>query len=215
MNSRSIGGLGMSVVAIEKKLLNAAHGRAVFQRRIRVLSEHVGAMLGAEGTVLDLGCGDGSLAKAVMDRKPGLIFRGIDVFVRPRTAIPVEVFDGVTIPAASGSFDWVTIVDVLHHTDNPGHLVAEAARVARKGVVIKDHLRDGLFAYSTLRFMDWVGNKGHDVRLPYNYLSRQEWDAIFGQIGLKAQSWRENLSLYPFPANLLFDRGLHFVALLR
>jgi 2-polyprenyl-3-methyl-5-hydroxy-6-metoxy-1,4-benzoquinol methylase len=205
----------MSVMAVEKKILNAAHSRAVFQRRIRVLSEHIGVMLGADGTVLDLGCGDGSLAKAVMDRKPGLAFRGIDVFVRPRTAIPVEIFDGTTIPAASESFDWVTIVDVLHHTDNPGHLVAEAARVARKGVVIKDHLREGPFAYGTLRFMDWVGNKGHDVRLPYNYLSRQQWEAIFGQVGLKAQTWRENLSLYPFPANLLFDRGLHFVASLR
>lgn len=205
----------MNTMAIEKKLLNAAHNRAVFQRRIRVLSEHISVMLGTNGTVLDLGCGDGSLAKAVMDRKPGLTFRGIDVFLRPHTAIPVEVFDGATIPAASGSFDWVTIVDVLHHTDNPGRLVAEAARVARKGVVIKDHLRDGPFAYSTLRFMDWVGNKGHDVRLPYNYLSRQQWEAIFGQVGLKAQAWRENLSLYPFPANMLFDRGLHFVASLR
>ncbi|QPC89828.1 bifunctional 2-polyprenyl-6-hydroxyphenol methylase/3-demethylubiquinol 3-O-methyltransferase UbiG [Mesorhizobium sp. INR15] len=205
----------MSVVAVEKKILNAAHNRAVFQRRIRVLSDHIAAALGADGTVLDLGCGDGSLAKAVMDRKPGLTFRGIDVFVRPLTAIPVEIFDGATIPAASGSFDWVTIVDVLHHTDDPGRLVAEAARVARKGVVIKDHLREGPFAYSTLRFMDWVGNRGHDVRLPYNYLSRQEWGAIFGQAGLKAQSWRENLALYPFPANLLFDRGLHFVASLR
>ncbi|MBW8908765.1 MAG: SAM-dependent methyltransferase, partial [Mesorhizobium sp.] len=87
-------------MAIEKKILNAAHDRAVFQRRIRVLSEHIGAVLGAEGTVLDLGCGDGSLAKAVMDRKPGLNFRGIDVFLRPRTAIPVEIFDGTTIPAA-------------------------------------------------------------------------------------------------------------------
>ena len=204
-----------NAVAVEKKILNTVHDRVVFQRRIRVLSEHICAALGTHGAVLDLGCGDGSLARAVMDRKPGLTFRGIDVFVRPRTAIPVEIFDGATIPADDGSFDWVTIVDVLHHTDNPGLLVAEAARVARKGVVIKDHLRDGAFAYETLRFMDWVGNRGHDVRLPYSYLSRQEWDAIFNQVGLKAQSWRENLSLYPFPVNLLFDRGLHFVALLR
>lgn len=70
-------------------------------------------------------------------------------------------------------------------------------------------------AHGTLRFMDWVGNKGHDVRLPYNYLSRQEWEAMFGHVGLRAQAWRENLAPYPFPANLLFDRGLHFVASLR
>ena len=198
-----------------QKALNAVHDQAVFRRRVRVLSEHLAAELDEEGSVLDLGCGDGSIARAVMDRKPGLTFHGIDVLIRPHTHIPVQLFDGRTIPAADGAFDWVTIVDVLHHTDDPSLLVAEAARVARKGVIIKDHLRVGFAAYATLRFMDWVGNKGHDVRLPYNYLSRAEWDAVFARAGIKTRTWREALSLYPFPASLLFDRGLHFIATLR
>lgn len=204
-----------SLAAIEKTILNTVHDRAVFRRRVKVLSALLASEMGPRGSVLDLGCGDGSIARAIMDLKPGLVFRGIDVLVRPHTHIPVEPFDGVTIPAEDGSYDWVTIVDVLHHTDDPGRLVAEAARVARQGVVIKDHLREGFAARATLRFMDWVGNKGHDVRLPYNYLSRAEWNAIFARAGVSPQSWRERLSLYPFPATLLFDRGLHFVATLR
>lgn len=203
------------LAAVEKRFLNTVHDKAVFQRRVRILSELLADELGSSGTVLDLGCGDGSIAKAVMNKKPGLVFRGIDVLVRPQTLIPVEFFDGNTIPAADGSYDWVTIVDVLHHTDDPGHLVAEAARVARKGVVIKDHLREGFGAYPTLRFMDWIGNRGHDVRLPYNYLSKSEWDAIFSRVGISPLTWREDVALYPFPANLLFDRRLHFVATLR
>lgn len=204
-----------SLAAVEKKLLNTVHDRAVFRRRVRVLSALLADELALGGSVLDLGCGDGSIARAIMDRQPGLTFRGIDVLVRPHTQIPVELFDGHTIPARDGSYDWVTIVDVLHHTDDPARLVAEAARVARRGVVIKDHLREGVGAHATLRFMDWVGNKGHDIRLPYNYLSRAEWEAIFSQVGISARSWRESLSLYPFPANLLFDRHLHFIATLR
>jgi 2-polyprenyl-3-methyl-5-hydroxy-6-metoxy-1,4-benzoquinol methylase len=204
-----------SLAAVEKKLLNTVHDRAVFRRRVRVLSAHLADELGSSGSVLDLGCGDGSIAKAIMNRKPGLTFRGIDVLIRPHTQIPVEIFDGDTIPAEDGSFDWVTIVDVLHHTDDPGRLVAEAARVARRGVLIKDHLREGIGAYATLRFMDWVGNKGHDIRLPYNYLSRAEWEAIFSRTGVAVQSWRGSLSLYPPPANLIFDRSLHFIATLR
>lgn len=204
-----------SLAAVEKKLLNSVHDRAVFRRRVRILSALLAEELAAGGSVLDLGCGDGSIARAIMDSKPGLTFRGIDVLVRPHTQIPVELFDGHTIPARDGSYDWVTIVDVLHHTDDPGRLVAEAARVARRGVVIKDHLREGVGAYATLRFMDWVGNKGHDIRLPYNYLSRAEWEAIFAKTGISARSWRESLSLYPFPASLLFDRHLHFIATLR
>ncbi|ESY93253.1 class I SAM-dependent methyltransferase [Mesorhizobium australicum] len=204
-----------NTMAIEKKLLNSVHDRAVFQRRVRILCQRLADELGPAGTVLDLGCGDGSIAKAIMEKKPGLTFRGIDVLIRPQTHIPVELFDGGTIPAANGSYDWVTIVDVLHHADHPGHLVREAARVARKGVVIKDHLREGFAAYQTLRFMDWVGNKGHNVRLPYNYLSKAEWDAVFAAAGITPRTWREKLSLYPFPASVFFDRRLHFISTLR
>lgn len=204
-----------TLTAIEKRLLNVVHDRAVFRRRVQVLSSHLAALLSHGDTVLDLGCGDGSIASAIMDKKPGLSFRGIDVLVRERTLIPVMPFDGETIPAGDKSFDWVMIVDVLHHTDNPDRLVAEAARVARKGVIIKDHLREGFAARATLRFMDWVGNKGHDVRLPYNYLSRAEWMAIFRDAGLATQSWREKLSLYPFPASLVCDRNLHFIGVMR
>lgn len=204
-----------ALAAVEKKLLNVVHDRAVFRRRVRVLSSLIADELGWDGTVLDLGCGDGSIARAIMDRKPGLRIRGIDVLVRENTLIPVTPFDGITIPAGDGAYDWVTIVDVLHHTDDPGRLVGEAARVARRGVIIKDHLREGLFARETLRLMDWVGNKGHGVRLPYNYLSRAEWNAIFQKTGIAVKNWRGALGLYPFPANLAFDRDLHFIARLR
>lgn len=205
----------MNMAAVEKRLLNTVHDRAVFRRRVDVLSAHLADRLGPSGTVLDLGCGDGSIAAAIMRHRPGLRFRGIDVFVRPKTLIPVEAFDGASIPAADQSVDWVTIVDVLHHADDPERLLAEASRVARRGIVVKDHLREGPGAAATLRFMDWVGNRGHDVRLPYNYLSCREWQSIFDRLGLETAFWNERLSLYPFPASLVFDRRLHFVATLR
>ena len=203
-----------SLAAAEKKVLNTVHDRIVFRRRVRVLSRRLADELGSSGTVLDLGCGDGSIARAITDLKPGLAFSGIDVMLRPQTLIPVTRFDGKTIPAEDKAFDWVTIVDVLHHTDDPAALLAEAARVARHGVVVKDHLREGFGAYSTLRLMDWVGNRGHDVRLPYNYLSMAEWKALFAKVGVSPRGWRQSLSLYPFPASLLFDRNLHFIATL-
>jgi SAM-dependent methyltransferase len=147
-----------------------------------------------------------------MDIKPELHFSGIDVFLRPSVAIPAKVYDGVTIPYEDNAFDWVTIVDVLHHTDDPAAVLAECARVSRLGVVIKDHFREGLLADQTLRFMDWVGNRGHDVRLPYNYLSHAEWNAVFTRIGVKALRTDGRLNIYPAPFTALFDRQLHFVA---
>ncbi|TPM04123.1 hypothetical protein [Mesorhizobium sp. B2-3-10] len=57
-----------NTMAIEKKLLNSVHDRAVFQRRVRILSDRLADELGPAGTVLDLGCGDGSIAKAIMEK---------------------------------------------------------------------------------------------------------------------------------------------------
>jgi SAM-dependent methyltransferase len=194
-----------------KRSLNYLHARMVFSRRIRVLAQHIAAQL-PEGSVLDVGCGDGTLAQAVMALNPQTRFQGIDVFLRPSVAIPAQVYDGQRIPFPDDAFDWVTICDVLHHTDDPAAVLAECARVARRGVVIKDHLREGVLAGPTLRLMDWVGNRGHDVRLPYNYLSRQEWNRIFAGLGLTTQRWEPKLGIYPAPFGLLFDRSLHFVA---
>jgi SAM-dependent methyltransferase len=194
-----------------KQSLNYLHAKMVFGRRIRVLAHHIAAQL-SDGSVLDVGCGDGTLAQAIMRLKPGTRFQGIDVFLRPSVAIPAEVYDGHRIPHPDDAFDWVTICDVLHHTDDPAAVLAECARVARRGVVIKDHLREGLLSGPTLRLMDWVGNRGHDVRLPYNYLSRKEWTAIFDRLGLSTLRWEPSLGIYPAPFGLVFDRSLHFVA---
>jgi SAM-dependent methyltransferase len=195
-----------------KDALNATHGKLVFDRRVRVLSDVLATALPKDAKVLDVGTGDGSIAANIMKQRTDLAIEGVDVFQRPSTQIPVTVFDGRHLPFDDRSFDCVLFVDVLHHTDDASVLVREAARVANDSVIIKDHLLEGMFAGPTLRFMDWVGNRGHDVVLPYNYLPRSRWDQIFSGAGLQVHSWRSELGLYPDPASWVFDRQLHFVA---
>lgn len=139
---------------------------------------------------------------------------GLDVLVRPTCHIPVREFDGRTIPHEDGTFDIAILVDVLHHADDPGALLREALRVARKGLLVKDHLCDSPFAAATLRFMDWAGNAHHGVALPYNYWSEKRWREEMVLLGLRAGAWRGQLGLYPWPASLFFDRSLHFVSYL-
>jgi len=197
-----------------KALLNAVHHRVVHNRRVRILSRHLAQIIPEGGSVLDVGCGDGLISRALMDQRPDLVIEGVDVMLRPTTHIPATKFDGSVLPFDDDSFDYITIVDVLHHTIDPVIMLAEACRVARKGVVIKDHLRQGFGAGTTLRVMDWVGNRGHDVVLPFNYLTRAQWDAAFLRARLDVVTWKEKLRLYPPPARYLFDRRLHYVALL-
>lgn len=197
-----------------KSLLNAVHNWAVFGRRVRVLAGHLANTVPGSGRVLDLGSGDGSIAAALMKLRPDLNVEGVDVMVRPKTQIPVTSYDGVTLPFEDASFDYVTIVDVLHHTTNPAAVLAEAVRVARHGIVLKDHLLEGFLAGPTLRFMDWAGNRGHDVVLPYNYLSRDSWQEAYREAGVASLSSKQALGLYLAPFSWLFDRKLHFIALL-
>jgi SAM-dependent methyltransferase len=193
-------------------LLDTIHGGYVFKRRVRVLSTHLAELLPQNASVLDVGCGDGLIAKLIMERRPDVRIEGIDVLVRPQTHVPVMAFDGTRIPHGDGSFDVVMFVDVLHHTDDPMVLLREARRVARQALVLKDHCKDGLLAGPTLRFMDWVGNARHGVVLPYNYWPKARWDAGFAELGLATEEYRSRIGLYPFPASLLFERSLHFIA---
>jgi SAM-dependent methyltransferase len=190
------------------------HERHVAGRRVRRLADLIADLIPPDARVLDVGCGDGAVADQLMRRRPDIQIRGVDVLVRPAPAIPVEHYDGARLPCADASVDVVLFVDVLHHTDDPTVLLGEARRVARRSVVIKDHARNGVLARQTLRLMDWVGNAHHGVALPYTYWSRREWQSAFATLDLRIQRWNQALGLYPFPASLLFERSLHFAAVL-
>lgn len=197
-----------------KNVLNSIHASAVMGRRVQVLAANLSEVLSKSRSVLDVGCGDGSISKTIQSYKPGLEFSGIDVFLRPSVSIPAHVYDGEKIPYPDASFDFVTIVDVLHHTDDPTLVLRECVRVAKKGVVLKDHLVSGFGAWGTLRFLDWIGNFGHDVRLPYNYLTKDEWKIAFENAGCESSVWKSELNFFPFPFSLAFDRSLHFISML-
>jgi SAM-dependent methyltransferase len=186
----------------------------VFSRRVEVLAETIANLLPQGSRVLDVGAGSGEIAAAILAQRPDLSIEGCDVYVRPDTHIPVREFDGRTLPFEDRSFDYAILVDVLHHTDDPSELLREVSRVAG-AIIIKDHYRNGLLAGPRLRFMDWVGNAPHGVRLPYNYLSRGEWQRLWAKLGLKVRRITEKIRLYPAPLSWFFGFGLHFVAELR
>ncbi len=193
-------------------VVKALHDGLVYGRRTRLLAEKLSVQLPDNARILDVGCGDGMIDSLITRLRPDVAIQGIDVLLRPHTHIPVTRFDGATIPHPDASFDVVMFVDVLHHSQDPAHLLAEATRVTRSSVLIKDHTLEGLLAYQTLAFMDWFGNAHHGVALPNNFWTLAQWQEDIGRLGLQVRHWQDRLGLYPWPATWLFDRKLHFIA---
>lgn len=194
------------------KLLESIHSAYIEERRIACLSRYLSDLLPADASVLDVGCGSGRLAKRIHSDRQDLKFMGIDVLLRDKTWMPVQLFDGHVIPLGMNSVDAVMFVDVLHHTTDPISLLSEAARVAKHGVIIKDHLVEGILARPTLQFMDYIGNARYGVAIPENYWYREQWIEAFKSLGMRPVSWQESLGLYPLVLDQIFGRSLHFVA---
>jgi SAM-dependent methyltransferase len=200
---------------IVPRVTSALHERLIFGRRVRALADNIAELIPAGTTnLLDVGCGDGTLAWAITARLPAVQSCGVEIRARPHTAIPVTEFDGRLLPFPNASFDVVMLVDVLHHAEEPRILIAEAARVTARVLIIKDHLADAWLSHARLRMMDWVGNIGHGVPLRYAYWSHREWQDAFRKAGLREIDRREKLGLYGPMLRWLFERRLHFISCL-
>ncbi|GAC1703024.1 MAG: hypothetical protein NVS9B4_09870 [Candidatus Acidiferrum sp.] len=196
-------------------IVGRAHRRFVSARRARVLAELLAAQIPPRSSVLDIGCGDGAIASGIIELRPDITIQGVEFLVRSECKIPCSAFDGKTLPFPENSFDVCLFVDVLHHTTDISALLREAVRVARSFVLIKDHLDENRLDHLTLRSMDWVGNRPHGVRLPFNYQSRVNWLKLFSIANIAPVNWLTEVPLYPPPLSLVLGRRLHFVSLLK
>jgi SAM-dependent methyltransferase len=195
-------------------IVGALHRKFVLGRRVRILASHLCRFLPPNARVLDVGCGDGAIDALIQNQRPDVSIEGIDVFVRPSPLVPVRLFDGTTIPYGTRSFDVVMFVDVLHHMIDPLVLLREGVRVG-KIIVIKDHFRDGFLAGLTLRLMDWVGNTHQGAIPPCSYWSERQWTDAFRSLGLEVRELIASLGLYPSAVAWLFERRLHFIAVIQ
>jgi|SRR5579862_1513373 len=111
------------------------------------------------GTIIDVGCGEGSVFAALDGSLIADQFVGYEIsppaaeVARKRefeTPAEFHVFDGATIPCADGAFDVAILSHVLEHVADPRSLLQECARVARRIVVevpLELHLRTSRFEW--------------------------------------------------------------------
>jgi SAM-dependent methyltransferase len=210
------------------KALIAGHQRLSHGHRIdclvRVLGKRIMSLgLSAPIRVLDVGCGDMTLAKGLLDQVGGIDLVCVDIHPPPlnREGLdPIwqryQQFDGSTLSFDENAFDVVIFSDVLHHvpSDLVSPLLKSAARVGRF-VLIKDHFEYGWFSRNMLRAMDFVGNYSYGISVPKNYFSCDSFAAAMRDAGLRVDDVDVGINLYdhlPFVRSLLSSKW-QFVAI--
>jgi SAM-dependent methyltransferase len=190
------------------------HGKLVHCRRVNVIAERVKFLLPAGATLLDVGCGDGIIARHLAQTVPGLKVAGAEYSPRANCAIPCVSFDGAHLPFADKSFDGCMFIDVLHHSLDPLSILRDAARVSRNFILIKDHVAENALDHWILQLMDWAGNRPHGVILPCAYLSKEQWRTLYSSAGLMEMRRERAIPLYPVPFSWILGRNLHFISVL-
>lgn len=191
------------------KLVELVHEKIIHPVRVRSLTQGLGDLLDRGASLLDVGCGDGSMAALLHDQCALSRVEGVDVLVRGKVDIPVTSFDGLNLPWADRSWDYVMAIDVLHHVEDQQALLADMLRVARRAVVLKDHLCENAFDRWMLLKMDGVGNDRHGVTVPGRYLSRKQWQTLIGSAGGTVETFHDRVAIYPWPLSMVFGRSLH------
>src|SRR5271167_4258767 len=119
-----------------KRALFSAHHHRVHVPRVERVATALAAQIGRAGSLLDIGCGDGTVARDIAGRVGAGRVAGVDIKVRPSVAIEVKAYDGLHLPYPDAAFEAVVISDVLHHCQDPPAVLREALRVASRVVAI-------------------------------------------------------------------------------
>ncbi len=92
------------------------------------------------GSVLDVGCGAGQVAKAVKEARPDLVVHGCDISESALAVasagapdVDFRLATAERLPFADGEMDFVWIFDVLEHVEDPGTVLREVHRVLKPG----------------------------------------------------------------------------------
>jgi ubiquinone/menaquinone biosynthesis C-methylase UbiE len=145
--------------------------------------------------IIDIGAGTCNVTEVL--RQQGLQVEPYDIadlsFVDGTKA---TIYDGKRLPVPDKYYDVALLLTVLHHAPDPDAIVAEAARVAHRVIIIEDVYRNAVEKYLTY-FFDSLFNlefAGH----PHTNKSDAGWRALFTKLNLNVTSTSSQRAMLVF-----------------
>lgn len=164
--------------------------------RTRILLDGYSHDIARGANILDLGCGNGAIGKAVADVFEAASMVGADVqnFLQ-HDDISFHLLTDQTLPFDNDAFDIVMLNDVLHHTlpDRQTDSLREAIRVGRKVLIFETE--PTLLAKGLDVVMNWVVYWGREAT-PLSHRTPEAWAALIGGLGAKCRVKQLSVPLY-------------------
>lgn len=140
-----------------------------------------------QGKILDIGLGAGTVAFSL--RRDNFDVTSVDVVdLSLYSDIKPLIYDGNKLPFKKKAFDTGLLIGVLHHCGRQNiKVLEEAMRVCNRVICIEDTYRNELerFFVST---QDQICNAEF---FEHNYLTVQQWRAVFKKHGWKVAALKE------------------------
>ena len=153
-------------------------------------------------TMLDLGAGTGFMARW-LHRQTGVeptLCDLVDYSNRDRSMPFLLQTDPTHVPADDDSFDVVLLMFVFHHMERfPDQelLLAEAARIAKRRIVIAEDTPTSAVDRVFNVAWDWLLNVRHGVPTPFTFRTVRGWQAVFERHGLELSHRETYRPLWP------------------
>ncbi len=184
---------GISLIKVENKLRkflrrrtkNGEEKKPLSLQRAKLNFENLRPYIKGE-KLLDLGAGDGLLALEIKKHLNKEIIL-VDILDYNSTELPLLLYNsGDNIPLKDNEVDTTILYTVLHHSNDPYHLLVEAMRVTKKRIIIKEAYIEKEEDRISNSFFDWFYNRvlgDEDINVPLNFLKVNGWEKMLNSRG--------------------------------
>ena len=157
---------------------------AIHRRRARFYLRHLLPHVSTGKRLVDVGAGDGLLVKMLTDATDAASVRAFDVESRQLGPVPVEVYDGKTLPIDDAGADISLCVTVLHHCTDARRVLSEIRRVtSQRFLLVEDRfnsLPDRLAVLGVHHYLRWVESMPFDR---HGFASTTQWCQLLNEAG--------------------------------